>query len=290
MNRNLIAGVATIMVVTSTYADMTISGKYEGVAATSGGPATYTQDLDLTLKATVGDTTVKATLENLTGGETVKAKQLYITTKIEGLKFKAGTYKTQNGGGLLQKKTNASQMQISTKVSGVGIAVNQVSGDGNATFDTHSSIAGVNVKVQNVSNATRFITASTTIAGIDFYVETQAYTSTARNTAITASTSISVSETTSIGIAGVYLDVEDAKGVTQNDGIIGDVSDANSGTTVKAGIVTVDTTLGKVTGKYINKNDINTTEFKLKRGVMEYGYSKPDNGDATFDATLTIKF
>ena len=270
-------------------ATMNITGSYEGVASTNSGPAAYTQDLDLTLKAKVGDTTVKATIENLTGGSTLKTKQLYIATKLEGLDFKGGTYKTLNGTGLLQKKVNANQLQIATSIAGASLAVNQVSGDGNATVDASTSIAGVDVNVQNVSATDRFITVVADFFGFNTSVETQK-TATGRNTAVAAGLTVPMGGSNIIDVTGVYMDVKDTAGVTQNDGILGDVSDATTGSTVKGGVASLNTSMGAVTGKYIVKNDKNTYVGELQRGVWTFGHSKTEDQDGVTTAKINVAF
>ena len=91
MNKNLIALMAAVAS-TSVFASATITGTYEGVLAEStSGAATYTQDLDLTMKASVAPgTSVTMTMENLTGGSTVSATTAFIETQIEGINFKGG--------------------------------------------------------------------------------------------------------------------------------------------------------------------------------------------------------
>jgi hypothetical protein len=286
MNNLLTASmVATLS--TTALAGVSITGNYEGTF-TDGNPgaSTYAQDLDLTLKGTVTDgTSVTATFENLTGGSTVTSTQVFIETQVEGLNFKGGNYKSQNGNGLMQKKSAVTnQFELGTDVAGFGVTVGQTSGDGNGTADVTSTIGGVTVTVQNVTNSTRYITTSTAIAGLDIDVERQK-TTTGTNTGASLSTTIGGLEVT-----GVYIDVNDTAGITQDDGILGDISDASNGKTVTGVVASTDTVLGTVTGKYIDKNDATTYVGKLQRGIMEYGYTKTENTDGVFDAVLTVSF
>lgn len=275
MNKQLIALMAAVAS-TSVFASATITGKYEGVI-TDG--ATYTQDLDLTLKASVAPgTSVTMTMENLTGGSAVSATTAFIETDLaEGLQFKGGTFKSQNGSGLLQKAQSATnKMSLSTNVGGMGVRVTQGSGDANTTADVATNVAGVMFGVQNVANADRFITVSSNVAGVDLNAERQKTT-----TAVSAGLSAA-----GMGVTAVLVDVNDATAVTQDDGILGDISDANNGTDVKGVVVTK----GQLTGKYIVKNDLNTYVARVKQDVLDLGYSKTENADGVMDAKINVAF
>jgi hypothetical protein len=289
MNNLISATIVATSLSTSAIAGFGITGKYEGTI-TDGTGATYTQDLDLTLTGSVADgTTVTATIENLAGGDTVTTNEVYIETTIEGFNFKGGKYKGKKGAGLLQKKSAATnKMSISTSVAGVGVKINQDSGDANATIDASASFAGVGVGVQDIADSTRFITASASAGGVDLNVERQ-QTATGTNTAGSISTSIGT-ENQVFDLVAVIVDVEDAVGVTQNDGILGDISDANNGKTVTGVVASTMTGFGMVTGKYISKNDLDTYVTKLKRGAFEYGYSKTENADGVFSGKLEVSF
>ena len=278
---------AAATITTSSLAGVFINGNYKGTF-TDGNPgaASYAQDLDLTLVGEVSPgTSVTMTMENLTGGSVVTATTAFIETEIEGLNFKGGNYKSQNGSGLLQKKglvTN--QMQLSTSVGGASVAVNQVSGDGNATADVALDVAGVSLNAQNVANSNRFVTASADLGGLEVSVERQA-TTTGTNTAGAVTADLGA-----VTVTAVMVDVNDATNVTQDDGVLGDISDAVNGKDLNGVVVTTATVLGDVTGKYINKNDATTMVGKLKRGVVEYAYSKTENVDGVFSAEINVAF
>lgn len=286
--KNIILATTMVTLTSVAFADITITGKYEGTI-TDGNPgaSTYAQDLDLTLKGTTEGASVTATIENLAGGDTVTTNELYIETSIEGINFKGGKSKGMNGNGLMQKKSSATnKMQLSTDVAGVGVAINQTSGDGNATVDVNGSVAGIDVKVQNAGNDTRYVTASTNVGGFDVVVETQETASTTTNTGASISTTVA-----GMTVTGVMIDVEDASGVTQDDGILGDISDATAGKDLNGVVVTTTATgLGEITGKYINKNDKTTYVGELERGVWTFGASKTEDEDAVFDASIKVKF
>ena len=287
MNKNIM--LAALFAAGAASADISINGSYEG-AFTEGGAATYAQDLDLTLVGSAGGAKVTVMMEDLTGGSTVTTSQVFVEAGIEGLDFKGGNYKSQNGSGLLQAESaTTNQFEVGTSIAGASVTVGQVSGEGSATIDAGFEVAGLDIDVQNVSNTDRFITVVANFFGFGTTIETQE-TATGRNTAVSANTGLIISETATINVTGVYIDVEDTAGVTQDDGILGDISDAATGSTVRAGVASLETDLGTVTGKYIIKNDLDTYVAELERGVMEYGYSKTEDEDGVFSAKLTVSF
>jgi len=289
MNNNLIAGFTALTLSTATIAGVEFTGNYEGTI-TDGSGATFAQDLDLKLVG--GNDTAKVTMimEDLTADSKLTANQLFVETSIEGLSFKAGKYKGQKGSGLLQAESTATnKMALGAHVAGTYVKVNQVSGASKVTMDVNAELAGVNIKVQDVSNTDRFITFVTDFFGFGVTAETQE-TSVGRNVAVATTATLIDMENVVIDMTGVYMDIEDTAGVTQDDGILGDISDAASGTTIAGVVASVNTGLGKVTGKFIEKNDTNTMVAELNRGAMEYSYSKTENVDGVIAAQLTVVF
>lgn len=289
MNNNLIALIAATTIATSVSAAVGISGTYEGTF-TDGNPgaASYTQDLDLKMVGSVDETSVTILMEDLTGGSAVTANQVFIETKIEGLNFKGGSFKGQNGNGLLQANTAvADQMELGFDIAGNGVTLGQVSGDGQVSVDTSAEFAGVGVKVQNATQSNRFVTAFTNFFGFGVTAETQ-NTTVGRNTGVSAN--IALGEQNVVGVTGVYIDVNDATAVTQDDGVFGDISDANNGTTVVGGVAEINSVVGKVTAKMWEKNDLNNYKGELDRGVMNYSYEKNEATDGIFAAKMNVAF
>jgi hypothetical protein len=285
MNKNLL--IAALFAATSANAAMTITGDYEGTF-TDGGAATYAQDLDLTLVGSTDGAKVTMMMEDITGGSTVVANQVFVEADLEGLSLKAGNYKSQNGSGLMQTTSAVvNQFEAGFSVAGAGITLGQTSGDGNATVDTSLEIAGLNVNVQNASATDRFITVVTNFFGFGTTVETQ-NTATGRNTALALDTSIAFDESTDVALTGVYMDVKDSVGVTQDDGILGDVSDASG--TVKGAVASLNTSIGTVTGKYVVKNDLNTVTAELERGIWTLGHTKTEGTDGATTAKINVAF
>ena len=262
----------------SANAAVTITGDYEG-KFTDGHGATFAQDLDLTMVGSTEGASVTVMMEDLTGGSTVTANQVFVEAGVEGLNFKGGNYKTSNGSGILQK-SGAVTNQFSLEYQGV--SVNQVSGAAKQTVDASLEYQGVAVDVQDVSASDRFITAAFDFFGFGMTVETQE-TTTGRNTGVTAGFG-----TNGVNVTGVYIDVKDAAGVTQDDGLVGDISSV--ATDVKAGVASMDTVAGTVTGKYIVKDDKNTYVGELERGIWTVGYTKEEDVDGVFDAKLNVSF
>ena len=285
MNKNLL--IAALFAATSANAAMTITGDYEGTF-TDGGAATYAQDLDLTLVGSTDGAKVTMMMEDITGGSTVVANQVFVEADLEGLSLKAGNYKSQNGSGLMQTTSAVvNQFEAGFSVAGAGITLGQTSGDGNATVDAGFSVSGMDVNVQNAAEDNRFITVVANFFGFGTTVETQE-TTTGRNTALALDTSIAFDESTDVALTGVYMDVKDSVGVTQDDGILGDVSDASG--TVKGAVASLNTSIGTVTGKYVVKNSLNTVTAELERGIWTLGHTKTEGTDGATTAKINVAF
>ena len=285
MNKNLIAVLAATTM-TASIAAVDFTGNYEGTF-TDGNPgaATYTQDLDLKMVGTSGESKVTVMMEDLTGGSTVTANQVFVETSIEGLGLKAGNYKNQNGSGLMQKKSAVTnQFEVGTTVAGASLTLGQVSGDSQTTVDASMDIAGMNVNVQNVSASDRFITIVANFFGLGTTVETQE-TAVGRNTALSANATVA-----GLDVTTVVVDVNDATAVTQDDGILGDISSANNGDTVVGGVVSTAMSIGTVTGKMYDINDAKTYVAEIERGALTVGYAKTDNLDGVTTAEVNVAF
>jgi len=264
-----------------------ITGNYEGTFTDTSG-ATFTQDLDLQLVGGSDAAKVTVLMEDLTGGSTLTANQVFIETSIEGLGLKAGNYKNQNGSGLMQAESAAAnQFELSGEYQGMKLAAAQVSGQGKVTMDASVNVAGAEVSVQNLNNSDRFIRVVAEFFGIGMEVETQKAAG-GRNTAVAASVTTPLTETASVTATLVGVSVEDASAVTQDDGILEDISDATKD--VVGAVVTVSTASGNVTGKVIDKNDTMTYLAELEKGVMTYGYSKTEAVDGVFSAKIKVAF
>ena len=285
MTKNLIAVLAATMT-TASMAVVDITGNYEGTF-TDGNPgaASYAQDLDLTLVGTSGASTVTVMMEDLTGGTAVTANQVFVETAIEGIALKAGNYKNQNGSGLMQKKSAVTnQFEVSTSIAGAGITLGQVSEASKVTVDASLEVAELDVTVQNVTATDRFITVVANFLGLGVTAETQ-NTTVGRNTAVSATTNVGALTATT-----VVIDVNDATAMSQDDGILGDISTAVNGKKVVGGVLSTATTIGTVTGKAFEMNDAMTYTGEIERGALTVGYTKADNTAGVTTAKINVSF
>mgnify|MGYP003974916917 FL=1 len=285
MTKNLIAVLAATMT-TASMAVVDITGNYEGTF-TDGNPgaASYAQDLDLTLVGTSGASTVTVMMEDLTGGTAVTANQVFVETAIEGIALKAGNYKNQNGSGLMQKTSAVTnQFEVSTSIAGAGITLGQVSEASKVTVDASLEVAGLDVTVQNVTATDRFITVVANFLGLGVTAETQ-NTTVGRNTAVSATTTVG-----GLNATTVVIDVNDATAMSQDDGILGDISTAVNGKKVVGGVLSTATTIGTVTGKAFEMNDAMTYTGEIERGALTVGYTKADNTEGVTSAEINVAF
>jgi len=285
MTKNLIAVLAATMT-TASMAVVDITGNYEGTF-TDGNPgaASYAQDLDLTLVGTSGASTVTVMMEDLTGGTAVTANQVFVETAIEGIALKAGNYKNQNGSGLMQKTSAVTnQFEVSTSIAGAGITLGQVSEASKVTVDASLEVAELDVTVQNVTATDRFITVVANFLGLGVTAETQ-NTTVGRNTAVSATTNVGALTATT-----VVIDVNDATAMSQDDGILGDISTAVNGKKVVGGVLSTATTIGTVTGKAFEMNDAMTYTGEIERGALTVGYTKADNTEGVTSAEINVAF
>ncbi|MBT4668885.1 MAG: hypothetical protein HOC17_05065 [Candidatus Ruthia sp.] len=285
MTKNLIAVLAATMT-TASMAVVDITGNYEGTF-TDGNPgaASYAQDLDLTLVGTSGASTVTVMMEDLTGGTAVTANQVFVETAIEGIALKAGNYKNQNGSGLMQKTSAVTnQFEVSTSIAGAGITLGQVSEASKVTVDASLEVAELDVTVQNVTATDRFITVVANFLGLGVTAETQ-NTTVGRNTAVSATTTVG-----GLNATTVVIDVNDATAMSQDDGILGDISTAVNGKKVVGGVLSTATTIGTVTGKAFEMNDAMTYTGEIERGALTVGYTKADNTEGVTSAEINVAF
>jgi len=285
MTKNLIAVLAATMT-TASMAVVDITGNYEGTF-TDGNPgaASYAQDLDLTLVGTSGASTVTVMMEDLTGGTAVTANQVFVETAIEGIALKAGNYKNQNGSGLMQKTSAVTnQFEVSTSIAGAGITLGQVSEASKVTVDASLEVAELDVTVQNVTATDRFITVVANFLGLGVTAETQ-NTTVGRNTAVSATTTVG-----GLNATTVVIDVNDATAMSQDDGILGDISTAVNGKKVVGGVLSTATTIGTVTGKAFEMNDAMNYTGEIERGALTVGYTKADNTAGVTTAKINVSF
>ena len=275
----LIAAVAASMSSVA-MADVSISGEYEGTLSQSTGAASFEQDLDLTIVATSGDTSVTTTIEDLSTNTALTATTVKLSTQLEGISFTAGNYETQLGNGLINEAKAGDKYSLATSIAGVSASMTNKSGHGAPSITLAGNVAGFDVKVQDATNSTRFVSVSTDVAGVAVAVERQK-TATGTNTAYSLSTDVN-------GVAVAYENVKiNGSAATQTDGFIGDISTAAKASAISA---SMNTAMGSVEVKRAKIDADKTVSIELTRGNVVYGYSKTTDEDANLSAKVSFSF
>ena len=210
----------------------------------------------------------------------MNATTVKLSTKLEGISFTAGNYKSFNGNGLVNKPAAAERIGFSTSVAGVGVGMTNKSGHGAPSITLAGNVAGFDVKVQDATNSTRFVSVSTDVAGVAVAVERQK-TATGTNTAYSLSTDVN-------GVAVAYENVKiNGSAATQTDGFIGDISTAAKASALSA---SMNTAMGSVEVKRAKIDADKTVSIELTRGNVVYGYSKTTDLAADLSAKVSFSF
>lgn len=293
MKKQLLAGAVAMAIAGSAAAAVEITGAYKGVLKTDGSATNLTQNIDLSLKGTTGDSTVVVNMDiddntaTNTSANTIAVSEAYATTKIGDLSVKVGNMKGLAGSGIMNKKSPASAMvRVGTTMAGIQATVAQKADTTNATtglrvsndptLDLATGVGGIKIKIQNALNDSRFITVSGELGKLNTVVE-----HTDGATGLQISTKIGDSVVTFVNINA------DGTQVSQDDGIFGNIAAAND---VSGVVIAVPSHVGKITGKYWNKDDSTVIKGTLSQGNMHYSVTKAENADATYDAKLQFKF
>jgi hypothetical protein len=281
----LIAAVAASMTSVA-MADVSISGAYLGKIAQSAGGASFAQDLDLKIVAKSGDTTVTTTVENLgtTFGtaKSLEATTVKLSTKLEGISFSAGNYKSFKGNGLVNKPSASEQYSLGTSVAGVGVSVTTKSGEGEQSLTLKGDVAGFGVKIQNASRSDRYVSVKGNVAGVAVDVE--------KSMATGGLQAVKIAGTVggmSVSYANINCKTAGACTESRSTAAYGAL---NTSVKVKGLIVSTGTTMGKVTFKNIDKDGTDTNVVALQRGNVAYKYSKTSGSAKTLSATVKFKF
>ena len=279
----LIAAVAASMTSVA-MADVSISGVYAGTLSQETGTASFAQDLDLKIVGKSGDTTVTATIENLGVSDAydLKATTVKLSTKLEGISFTAGNYKSFNGNGLVNKPEAANRIGFSTTIAGVGIGMTNTGGSSTSSVTLTGDVAGFGVKVQNAVNSDRYISVKGNVAGLAVDVE--------KSMATGGLVAVKVAGTVGgMSVSYANIDCKTIGACTESRGSApyGKISASEK---VKGLIVSTATAMGKVTFKNIDKDGKDTNVLALQRGNVSYKYAKTDAADATLSAKVKFKF
>ena len=279
----LIAAVAASMTSVA-MADVSISGVYAGTISQNSGAASFAQDLDLKIVGKSGDTTVTATIENLGVSDAydLKATTVKLSTKLEGISFTAGNYKSFNGNGLVNKPEAANRIGFSTTIAGVGIGMTNTGGSSTSSVTLTGDVAGFGVKVQNAVNSDRYISVKGNVAGLAVDVE--------KSMATGGLVAVKVAGTVGgMSVSYANIDCKTIGACTESRGSA-PYGALNGSKKVKGLIVSTATTMGKVTYKNIDKDGKDTNVLALQRGNVSYKYAKTDAADATLSAKVKFKF
>jgi hypothetical protein len=292
----LIAAVAASMTSVA-MADVSISGVYAGTLSQSTGTASFAQDLDLKIVGKSGDTTVTATIENIgvgTGADqyAMNATTVKLSTKLEGISFSAGNYKSFSGNGLVNKPAAAERIGFSTSVAGVGVAMTNKSGHGAPSITLTGDVAGFGVKVQNATNSARYISLKGNVAGLALDIENSGADDNVAAVKVSGtiggmSVSYANLDCGTVKVRTVGSAAASACTETRGSAPYGNISTTAK---VKGLIVSTATTMGKVTFKNIDKDGTDTNVLALQRGNVSYKYAKTDLLDATLSAKVKFKF
>ena len=279
----LIAAVAASMTSVA-MADVSISGVYAGTLSQTTGTASFAQDLDLKIVGKSGDTTVTATIENLGVSDAydLKATTVKLSTKLEGISFTAGNYKSFNGNGLVNKPEAAKRIGFSTTIAGVGIGMTNTGGSSTSSVTLTGDVAGFGVKVQNAVNSDRYISVKGNVAGLAVDVE--------KSMATGGLVAVKVAGTLGgMSVSYANIDCKTIGACTESRGSA-PYGALNGSKKVKGLIVSTATAMGKVTYKNIDKDGKDTNVLALQRGNVSYKYAKTDAADATLSAKVKFKF
>ena len=289
MKKQLLAMAVATAISGAAAADVKLTGKYKGTLKNAPTTdTTYAQKLDLSIKGTVGKSVVVVNmdLDDTNGTDVVQTNVItvsesYIKTKVAGVSIKAGNMKGLTGKGIAYKKSGAkTKINATAALAGVKVKVNQTNGS-DATIDVWGKVGAANVKVQDITGDNPTFSASGTFGAVTGIVE--------KNDNVTA---FSVSaDVAGSKVTFQNIDMKGTAKATQDDGLFGNITDVTelTGVAVSAPIA-----LGTLTGKYWNATkaglETNTMKATLSTGGISYSVTKPENTDASFDATLKIKF
>jgi hypothetical protein len=317
MKKYILATVVATTVSTMAMADMKIDGSIDATLASggdmmgtdiTGSPYFSVMKAKINFTGKSGNSSFKATMikkdfDMSTGFE---IDQLYAKTSIlPGVTVKAGMIKGRNGNGLTQKKGKAkAKYSVATKVAGFTVSASTATANqgvgstmvidaaGNTMDSTgfpsmarnHTKLnvsgkfAGVKFKLQDLTEDSRFLTISTTVAGAKVDAELSDTV-----TALSASTNLG-----GMSVTGVYVDADSGSSITQDSGILGGVLKGSN--EVKAVVVQTATPFGKLkafTGTFSTKS---ASYVGLTNGATTIGYTMKEDQQAVISARVKFKF
>ena len=283
MKKQLIAAAVAATMTSVAMADISITGATK--ANVTNGNAAIEADLKITGKS--GDTSVVANIALDSGVDTGSqagdmVEDLYLTTSVEGVKIKAGAYRSGKSELDQTSATPSARYNLSTTMGGI-----------TATYEaTHSShdltlggtVAGVSIKHKMKQNDDTETWVSGSAAGVDLSWNQEETDSTGnQDTAIVASTSVS-------GIGVKYVKIDSDAG-TATDGYVTKATGVKDATAVGISTSMAGNT---VTFKGIEVDGVDSQKVIVNRklasgATFEATYTDADAGD-TLDLELAVKF
>ncbi len=284
MKKQLIAAAVAATMTSVAMADISITGSTK--ANVTDGNAAIEADLKVVGKS--GDTSVVANISLDKGvdkdGETAAGdmvEDLYLTTSIEGVKIKAGTYRS--GKSELDKTSTApsARYNLSTTMGGITATYEATSSSHDLTLG--GTVAGVSIKHKMKQDDSTETWVSGSAAGVDLSWNQEEAANGNQDTAIVASASMN-------GIGVKYVKIDSDAG-TDTDGYVTDSTGVQDATAVGISTSMAGNT---VTFKGIEVDGVDSQEVIVNRplasgATFEATYTDADAGDS-LDLELAVKF
>ena len=272
MKKQLIAAAVAATMTSVAMADISITGSTK--ANVTNGNAAIEADLKVVGKS--GDTSV---VTNFSLDQNT-VEDLYLTTSIEGVKIKAGSYRS--GKSELDKTTDASaRYNLSTTMGGITATYEATSSSHDLTLG--GTVAGVSIKHKMNQDDSTETWVSGSAAGVDLSWNQEEAANGNQDTAIVASASMN-------GIGVKYVKIDSDTG-TPTDGYV-----TKSNSVKDATAVGISTSMAgnTVTFKAIDVDSKDSNKVIITRplasgATFEATYTDADAGDS-LDLELAVKF
>jgi len=283
MKKQLIAAAVAATMTSVAMADISITGATK--ANVTNGNAAIEADLKITGKS--GDTSVVANIALDSGVDTGAqagdmVEDLYLTTSVEGVKIKAGAYRSGKSELDQTSATPSARYNLSTTMGGITATYEATSSSHDLTLG--GTVAGVSIKHKMKQNDDTETWVSGSAAGVDLSWNQEETDSTGnQDTAIVASTSVS-------GIGVKYVKIDSDAG-TATDGYVTKATGVKDATAVGISTSMAGNT---VTFKGIEVDGVDSQKVIVNRklasgATFEATYTDADAGD-TLDLELAVKF
>jgi hypothetical protein len=302
----LIAAVAATMG-TAAIADISITGgmkvNYTNTeySATTASTNTVTNETDLAIAATNGDTSVRIEL-SVDGNGSTNTEDVHLSTKIGDVSVKTGVWNSTDTIFTDNATRTGGNWILSSAVSGVGIALE---GDSNAsaTKTTLSGdIAGVSVKyaMKSASNEL-FLSSDVSGFGVTYaMIDADAANSSASAFTVSKEFNGVTASYSSVDADSLYTIKGDSAAFGNAVGFMGQGDDATAiklstsmgGNTISARFVSVD---GATSATDVDVNTFQVTRALAGGTTLEVTYTDTDESGATIDKEsldieLAVKF